>query len=217
VTILGVAPTTVINGAPASALEGTSVALTGSATAAFSGDSITGYAWSVTKDGSSFGIPGTGTGFTFTPDDEGTFVVTLQATDDDNMIGTKSVIITGLNAPPIASMSEPTGTSLVLVPFQTLTFQGTFTDPGVLDKHTATWTFGDGQSSTTSFDPSGSGSTTATHAYSSPGNYPVTLTVSDDDGGTGQVTKTVSILTPAAALGKITNFVQGLVSCARSW
>jgi PKD repeat protein len=50
------------------------------------------------------------------------------------------------------------------------------------------WEFGDGDTAT---------GESATHAYDSPGDYDVTLTVTDDDGATDTVTQTVSVSEPA--------------------
>ncbi len=51
------------------------------------------------------------------------------------------------------------------------------------DTLTATWTFGDGGTSTQTFQGPGTFDATAQHTYRSAGNYTVTLTVMDDDGG----------------------------------
>jgi hypothetical protein len=59
-----------------------------------------------------------------------------------------------------------------------VSFNGSFTNPGTLDTHTIVWNFGDGM-------PTVSGTLTPTHTYASGGNYTVTLTVTDDDGGVG--------------------------------
>ena len=53
------------------------------------------------------------------------------------------------------------------------------------------WNFGDGGTSTL-LDPS--------HTYSAAGTYGVTLTVSDDDGATSQVSKNVSVSDPTAGI-----------------
>jgi PKD domain len=59
-----------------------------------------------------------------------------------------------------------------------------FDDPGVLDTHTVSFDWGDGSSSPGVVSESaGSGSAQATHVYTDPGSYNVTVTVEDDDGG----------------------------------
>jgi PKD repeat protein len=93
-----------------------------------------------------------------------------------------------------------------------LTFAGSFSDPGALDSHTATWNFGDGSTSTTNFGAGGSAGLSSAHSYSTAGNYTVTLTVTDDDGGVGQATTRVAIQTPQQALSSISGAVQKLSS-----
>jgi len=62
---------------------------------------------------------------------------------------------------------------------------GSFTDAGTPDTHTATFAWGDGTSSNgTIAESGGSGTATGSHVYAVPGVYRVTLTVTDDDGGT---------------------------------
>ncbi|MFX1315255.1 MAG: PKD domain-containing protein [Promethearchaeota archaeon] len=67
-----------------------------------------------------------------------------------------------------------------------ITFTGFFTDPGELDTHTILWDFGDGGTAENTLNP--------THTYSRPGQYTVTLTVKDDDGGIGTATCTITVL-----------------------
>ncbi len=62
-----------------------------------------------------------------------------------------------------------------------------FTDPGIADTHTADWDWGDSTTTAgTVSETGGSGSVADTHTYSEPGIYTIVLTVTDDDGGTGQ-------------------------------
>src|SRR5258708_31632823 len=97
---------------------------------------------------------------------------------------------------------------LVLSVHQAGSFAGTFTDPGTLDTHTASWNFGDGASSPSS--PADSVAPSASHPYDAPGVYTVTLTVTDADNGAGQATTTVTVQTPQEALTSIGAYVQGL-------
>jgi len=222
-TSTGVAPTVTISrasstltsaslstNAPFSSPEGTAVNLNGSASSPSAEDNSAGftYSWSVTKDGVSYGT-GSAASFSFTPNDEGTYVATIQATDDGGMTGTSSVTVTGANVAPTAQITSVTPqSSLVLAANESVSFAGTFKDPGTLDTHTASWSFGDGASSPTS--PADSLPPSASHSYGAPGTYTVTLTVTDDDTGAGQATTTVTVETPQQALTSIGGGVQGL-------
>jgi len=63
----------------------------------------------------------------------------------------------------------------------------TFTDPDILDAHTATWNWGDGSTSIgTVSETSGSRSVDGSHIYTVAGVYTVKLTVTDKYGGSGQ-------------------------------
>jgi len=199
----GLSAATLSTGVPASSPEGTKVTLTGSATSPDAADTAAGftYGWTVTKDGSSFGGGG-GSTLSFTPNDEGTYVATLQATDDGGKTGTTSVTITGTNVAPTALIKGVAWQlPQFLVASETVTFTGDLYDPGSLDTHTVLWSFGDG----------GHASTLATsHSYGAAGTYNVTLTVTDDDGGVGSASTRVTVQTTQQALGSISGSVQNL-------
>ncbi len=210
VTVNAVAPVARIVTDPATIPEGTSEPFTGAATTSFAGDSNgLAYSWRVTKNGAAY-ASGASTAFAFTPDDEGTYVVTFQATDDGAMSGSDSMTIIGTNVTPTAHVSV--AQSLVTVPQQSIAFSGSFTDPGVLDTHRVTWNFGDGASSTTNYGPGGSATLSASHSYAAAGTYTLRLTVTDDDGGAGQATATVTVQTTQAALSRIAGAVNALNS-----
>jgi PKD domain-containing protein/K319-like protein len=206
--VANVPPTPSISGAPASSPEGSAISLTGSATDPSPADTAKGftYAWAVSKNGSSFASGGNATSFSFTPDDEGTYVVTLTATDKDGGTGSTAVTITGANAPPTIQgaflaapgMTSPQLTSLFVG--QSFDLDASFTDLGTGDTHTATVNWGDG--STQNVTPSevpGAGSISVTHTYWVPGVSPtlgtatIKVTVADDDGGSGSTTLTVPV------------------------
>ena len=213
-TVVPVPPTVTITGAAVSGPEGTAIALTGKATSPSPADNAAGFTlnWTATKNGQPY-AKGTGTSLSITPDDEGTFAVTLQAIDDGGNSATTAVSFTGANVPPTAVIGGVTHASLVLVPLQTVTFTGGFTDPGTLDTHTGSFNYGDGSpADSTAYDASGTGDISDTHAYSAPGTYTVTYTVADDDGGTGSASVSVTVETPAQALGTIDNYVQTIAS-----
>lgn len=204
-TVAGVAPTVAITSTPASSPEGTTVTLNGSASSPSAEDNAAGftYSWTATKNGTSFGS-GSAAAFSFTPDDEGTFVATLQVKDDGGMPGTASVTVTGANVAPSAKITSISWTpQLFLTVNQSVSVAGTFTDPGKLDTHTTTWKFGDGATSTGS---------SAVHSYSTAGTYTIAITVVDDDGGMGQATTTVTVQSAAQALTSTAGYVQNIKS-----
>ena len=108
VHVANVAPSPAIAGAPASGPEGTEISLTGSATDPSVADTTAGFtfSWSVTKDASPF-ASGSGASFAFTPDDNGSYVVTLSATDKDGGLGTTTKTITATNVAPTATFTAP--------------------------------------------------------------------------------------------------------------
>jgi hypothetical protein len=202
--VVSVLPTAKISGAPSSVREGTTVALSGSATSPSAEDTAAGftYTWTATEYGNA--LPGGGgSSYSLKTDDEGVYIITLTATDDSGFPGpTTSVTINGVDSRPAASITSVTQ-AFVIVPQQTLTFTGTYTDAAsaVDGSYTPTWSWGD----RTPNSPGWS----APHSYSAAGTYTATLTVTDDDGAAGSATTTVTVLTPAQALAKLTALVSG--------
>ncbi len=80
ITVTNVPPTAAITGAPASSPEGTAINLGSTVTDPSSQDTAAGFtrSWSVTKNGAPFGSTGSDAGFSFTPDDNGTYVVSCR-------------------------------------------------------------------------------------------------------------------------------------------
>lgn len=76
----------------------------------------------------------------------------------------------------------------------------TFTDPGVLDTHTASWNWGDGSTTTgTVTENNGSGTVSDIHTYTAAGIYPITLTVTDNDGLSNTATyQYISVYNPTS-------------------
>src|SRR5216683_946461 len=205
-------PKATISGAPTSAPEGTTINLTASATSPSAEDTagVFTYTWSATNYDTK--LPdGSGPSYSLTTDDEGIYTITLIATDDGGVPSPKATVtINGVDskpAPVITSVSQ----SFVIVPQQALTFDGTFSDAGSgvdpAPGYQVTWAWGDNSPNTT-------GGTAylkqQPHTYTASGIYTVTLTVNDDDGAAGSATTTVTVLTPEAALAKVTTFVQGV-------
>jgi len=204
------APTATIHGATAGVIEGTTITLTASAISDSAEDNAAPFTfkWTATEYGTA--LPDqSGATFTLKTDDEGSYVITLQATDDGGVSSaTVSVAIVGIDSKPNVSglqVSNP----MIITTQQALTFSGTYADAGspVDGTYQATWNFGDG-ASTSAAAPAG---LTATHAYANPGTYTATLTVKDDDGTAGAATtSTITVLSPLQAIGKIGSYLQGL-------
>jgi hypothetical protein len=191
IAVTNVPPSPLIAGAPATSPEGTAISLTASATDPSPVDTAAGFTfgWTVTKDGAPF-ASGSGPTFVFSPDDDGTYQVTLSATDVDGGVGTAAATIAVTNVAPTAtSVSGPA----LGVRGQPLTFTGSFTDPGSVDTHTMAWAvsrdgspYAAGSGANFPFVPTDAGS------------YVVTFTVTDDDGGVGTASQTVPVVVMAA-------------------
>lgn len=191
-TVDNVAPTATISGAPAAAIgEGTAVNLSATVADAGTADTHT-YAWSVTKDGAAFALPGgtvtNAASFSFVPTDNGSYVASVTVTDNDGGSSTASTAaITVNNVAPVATLDQPATT----VRNVATRFSGHVSDVPI-DSYTVTWNFGDGSSVATyaSADPA---ALAPTHVYSAPGTYDVTMTVTDKDGGVATVASTITV------------------------
>jgi hypothetical protein len=111
---------------------------------------------------------------------QGTYTVTVTVTDDDGGSGSDVIVVDVANVTPviesILAPIEPLAVGLLVEA------SATFFDPGLLDDHTAMWTWGDGETSTATLWPQGEGQylVTGEHVYQTPGVYTVTLDVLDD-------------------------------------
>ena len=146
--------------------------------------------------------------------DNGVYTVTVTVTDNDGGIGTETAQVTVNNIAPTASidsMDQPS--PLFILPVvHTLTFYGSFTDPGWLDTHSAQWDFGDGTVvsgilTEENTPPDSTGESTVQYAYPAPGNYTVTLNITDDDGDAGTDTMVVNVISPQEAVTVIGNCI----------
>jgi hypothetical protein len=202
--------------------EGADVTLTGTFTDPNTDDSWT-YEWEMvsnpngqsiaTQTGSA--VPNTPIEFSFIPWDDGDYVFSLTVTDSYGASDTEEVVVTVLNVPPVASIDSLTDelgaeigvdVPVALVGLE-VNLEGSFTDDGYLDNHTANINWGDG-----SIDPEtafnlfvdctgwGLGYLHATHIYDTPGNYTITLEVTDDDGGVDTQTIPIEIVDASGAI-----------------
>lgn len=163
--------------APASGVEGSAISASAATSDVDAGDTAS-ITWSVTKNGAPY-ANGTGASIAFTPDDNGSYVISATATDSANATGSDAKTVLVDNAAPlITTISGPTSSLAVN---GSATISVTFIDAGSADTHTATFTWGD---STTSTIACASGICTASHPYAAAGIYGVSIVISDDDGGT---------------------------------
>ena len=169
-------------GGPYSGNEGSAVMFDGRASSDPDGDALT-YDWDF-GDGTTPHGTGATPSHSYADNHAGGYTVTLKVTDTGGLTGTASATATIDNvAPTVGPITAPTapveaGTAV--------TASASFTDPGILDTHTGTIDWGDGNSSNAAVtEVNGSGSASGSHAYGSAGSYTVTLTVTDKDGGGG--------------------------------
>jgi hypothetical protein len=112
--------------------------------------------------------------------------ITVDLVDEDGThIEASSLSLTVNNvAPTVGEVTAPLDPVQVNTEIAT---SATFTDPGILDTHTAVWDWGDETTSAGIVsETDGSRSVEGSHIYATAGVYTVTLTVTDKDGGTGQ-------------------------------
>jgi ELWxxDGT repeat protein len=175
-------PGVAVQDVPAEPVEGTPITLTGIASDP-AGDPIVRYTWTITKNGQPYGLPaGTATDeseFAFTPDDEGTYVVTFTARDDagGEPVLPAEVTIQVANAQPTAVILNAPASAMEGTP---ISLASVATDPGPLDTiESYLWT------ATRDGQPFATG-TTRDFSFTPPteGEYRVTLTVQDNGGAT---------------------------------
>lgn len=117
---------------------------------------------------------------------------------DEELTTNATAPVTVLNLPPaVGQITAPVDPIQVTT---TVAVSAGFTDPGVLDTHTAIWDWGDsGTSAGTVIETNGSGTVSGSHAYATPGVYTVRLTVTDKDGGSAEsVFQFVVVYDPSA-------------------
>ncbi|GEK78845.1 PKD domain-containing protein [Agrococcus baldri] len=172
------APTAAI---AAPVVDGRSVQLDGSDSSDPDG-TIAGYTWAF-GDGQS----GTGATPSHVFDADGTFTVRLTVTDDDGATGTVTRTVTVAATPPHnQSPTAQIATPEVEGRAVSLDGRGSSDADGTIVAYA--WQFGDGQSGT---------GPTPSHVFDADGTYSVRLTVTDDDGATGTVTRTVTVAGPS--------------------
>jgi PKD repeat protein len=172
-----------------------SIQLNGSGSSDPDGNPLT-YAWDLDNDGEY--DDSTAMNPSFSRPNNGTFTVGLRVSDGA-LSSTDTAAVTVLNVAPTVNA----GPDQTVNEGNTVSFSGTFTDPGTLDTHAVLWNFGDGATV--------SGTLTPTHVYPDNGVYTVTLTVTDSDGdsGTDSLVVTVQNVAPTVNAGSDQTVNQG--------
>jgi len=127
----------------------------------------------------------------FKDEGKGSFTVKLTIDDGVNLPVDETRTLVVQNVAPSVSM---TASATTLLDHDTLTVDGSFTDPGVLDTFTTRINWGDGSAATTqSYTAAAPKTFNASHLYPTPGSYTVTTTVTDNDGGVGTATSALTV------------------------
>ena len=141
---------------------------------------VASYAWA-------FGDGTTGSGATasHTYGGTGTWTVTLTVTDDAGATAQRTATVSTVapNLPPAAAFTaSATGLTAAVDASTSRDTDGTVA--------AYAWTFGDGGTAS---------GVTATHTYAAGGTYPVTLTVTDNQGATSSTTSSVTVTAPVTS------------------
>jgi hypothetical protein len=211
------APPTADAGPDQTVDEGDLVTLNGSFTDPNVGDTHT-FLWHLESSTNGQAVPDATTqSLSFSPVDNGVYTFSFTVTDSHDASGTDTVVVTALNVPPVASIDSltdeydegPGHPTPVALRALDVVLEGSFTDDGIADTHTASLDWGDGEVYTqTDFDSFSDslggfiGMVAATHAYLETGTLDITFTVTDDDTGEGAATVQIEVI-DAATAGKM--------------
>src|SRR5262249_32117650 len=140
------------------------------------------YAWKALKNNVLF-ASGNSNSFSFTPDDNSVYQVSVTVTDALGLSGSASQNLTVDNVVPTAVAGGPYSGA----PGASIAFAGSGSDPSTADTLAGlsySWNFGDGSTGT---------GKSVSHTYATAGTYTATLTVGDKDGGVSTSTTSVTV------------------------
>ena len=186
-------PPTAEAGGPYTVAEGSSVVLSGAASSDPNqpANTLT-YAWDLDNNGS-FETPGISPSFAGI-DGPFTQTVRLLVTDNGGLTDIDDATINIQNVPPTV-----TANGSVIFENGLATVSGTISDPGILDTFTVLIDWGEGPAVSYSY-PAGTTTYSETHRYlddnptgTASDNYPISVTVTDKDGGVGTASTVVTV------------------------
>lgn len=172
-------------GGPYGAVEGSEITFDASASSDPEGDYLQ-YVWDFESDGVWDTPLSADSTIVHKWDDDYEGVITVGVSDGrSTSTATANVIVS--NADPVLDMIvSPVEPCLLDTE---ISVSSKFTDVGILDTHTAVWDWGDGMTSAGIVTESnGAGDVSGEHSYTNSGIYWITLTVTDDDGGSAIMT-----------------------------
>jgi uncharacterized repeat protein (TIGR01451 family) len=143
--------------------------------------------------------------------DNGTYDVTLTATNGQEVRSSATRSLTVVNLPPTLSL----GSTASLFTLQSWTPSPSVSDPGTADRASLVcdWDYGDGETKRVS--PCTSSTAATPHAYDLPGRYTARLKVTDKDGASIERTVAVDVKKRDTVLSNVrTSYVAGGVSVA---
>ena len=142
------------------------------------------------------------------------YTINVEVTDKDGGVGTATTTVTVNNVAPVVetpSISNQPNLEFILPVVHEVDFEGAYSDIGTQDTHTAVWDWGDSSTSAgTVTEIDGSGTVTGSHTYSVPGDYTITLTVTDDDTGVHYNTMGIHVADVDEALNITNDYIQAL-------
>jgi PKD repeat protein len=189
-------------GGPYTGAEGSPISLDGSASSDADGDALT-YAWDFENDGI---VDATTATASHTYFDNGAFTARLTVNDGNGGTHSQTVAVTVANvAPSLGALTVPTAPLPLQSGGTPATISGGFTDPGTLDTHTGSLSCDGGTAGTVSATAvNGTGSASGVCTFTAAGVYTVSMTVTDDDGGSDTETATTYIVIYDPSAGFVT-------------